>query len=284
VPDDYSTIQAAVDAALPDCTIVVRDGIYTESVDVNKPLTIRSENGSAGTIVQASAYDHVFEVAADRVIISGFTVRGVYVSGIFATGVYLYGAECCSIANNRISGSVCGVYLKSSSANTITGNIISDNPSGGISLVESSDRNRVVCNTISGISNPGIELFYSNQNVLLNNTVSNSFCGVDLVGSTGNQVYLNNFTDNSINTYSADSSNTWHSTTTLCYAYGGKRYTNHLGNHWSDYGGSDFNGDGIGDTAYSIGSDEDGHPLMEPFDKYTWIGECLIYLPLMMRR
>ena len=41
VPDDYPTIQAAVAAASHGDTIIVRDGTYTENVDVNKEhLTI----------------------------------------------------------------------------------------------------------------------------------------------------------------------------------------------------------------------------------------------------
>lgn len=41
VPDSYPTIQAAVDAASPGDTIIVRDGTYRENIDVNKRLTIK---------------------------------------------------------------------------------------------------------------------------------------------------------------------------------------------------------------------------------------------------
>ena len=55
VPDDYATIQGAVDAASPGDTIIVRDGTYIENVDVNKDhLTIQSENGAEATIVKAA--------------------------------------------------------------------------------------------------------------------------------------------------------------------------------------------------------------------------------------
>jgi len=41
-----------------------------------------------------------------------------------------------------------------------------------------------------------------------------------------------------------------------------------MGNYWDTYTGPDADNDGIGDTAYSIGSDEDNHPLMERFGHY----------------
>ena len=48
VPDNYDTIQEAVDNASSGDMIIVKDGVYNENVDVNVTnLTIRSENGSA---------------------------------------------------------------------------------------------------------------------------------------------------------------------------------------------------------------------------------------------
>ena len=69
VPDDYTKIQWAVDNATSGDTIIVRDGTYTENVDVNKEhLTIKSENGAEVTIVQAaSSDDDVFTVTENWV-------------------------------------------------------------------------------------------------------------------------------------------------------------------------------------------------------------------------
>ncbi len=52
VPDDYPTIQEAIDASGGRNTIIVRDGRYTEHVNVgNKGIILRSENGPANCII-----------------------------------------------------------------------------------------------------------------------------------------------------------------------------------------------------------------------------------------
>jgi hypothetical protein len=124
VPDDYSTIQQAVNAASPGDTIIVRDGSYTENVDVNKQLTIQSEHGSASTIVQANnSNDHVFEVTVDWVNISGFTVQGA--TGLGKAGIYLEtGVDHCTISGNNASNNEYDIHLSFlCNYNTITNNI-----------------------------------------------------------------------------------------------------------------------------------------------------------------
>ncbi len=50
VPDDYVKIQWAVSNASTGDTIIVRDGIYSESINANKQ-SIKSENGSENCII-----------------------------------------------------------------------------------------------------------------------------------------------------------------------------------------------------------------------------------------
>ena len=109
MPDDYAKIQWAVDNATAGDTIIVRDGTY---------LTIKSENGSASTIVQAAHLnDHVFEVTANYVNISGFRItgsRGVWGMpglGIVASGIGLYTANYRNVSDNILSENACGIHL-----------------------------------------------------------------------------------------------------------------------------------------------------------------------------
>src|SRR4030067_2374091 len=53
VPDDYPTIQAAMNAASQGDTIYVKTGTYYENVIVNKPLTLVGES-KENTIVDGS--------------------------------------------------------------------------------------------------------------------------------------------------------------------------------------------------------------------------------------
>ena len=243
VPDDYPMIQAAVDAGSPGDIIIVRDGIYTENIEVNKPhLTIISENGAENCIVQAANLnDHVFYVTADHVNIRGFTVGGASVT---PSSVYLADVDYCNISNNIASSNNYGIYLYKSNSNLISNNIASNNDASGICLDTS-----------------------SNSNIISNNIASNNNdYGICLVDSKNNEIYLNNFVNDGKNVNSYRSPNAWNSAEKITYTYNGNAYTSFLGNYWDDYMGSDANRDGIGDIPYRIDLDNDFYPLMMPVE------------------
>ena len=270
VPDHYSTIQAAVNAASPGDTIIVRDGIYTENVNVYKSVNIHSQNGAASTIVQAAdPNDYVFEVMADYVNISGFTVKGATGAG----AIHVYSSSNTTILGNNciFNGGAGGISLWSSNNNTVSRNNCDSNSGGGIYL-DNSTNNVIHDNKCSFNSDFGISLnSSSSNNTIFANHASGSYFGICFnYLSSNNRIYLNNFSDNTIaNVSSFNSSNAWNSPEQITYTFNGNTYANYLGNYWSDYTGGDSNGDGIGDTPYVIATPEqDNYPLREPFENY----------------
>jgi len=185
MPADYAQIQWAVDNASEGDTIIVRDGTYTENVDVNKRLTIHSENGTATCIVNAaSTHDHVFEVTANYVNISGFTIIGATV--FQKAGVYIDSVGHCNISNNIVSNNKLGIYLDSSSCNTVTNNNASMNEDVNI-ILSLSTLNTLINNTAL-YSGTGILIQYSSDNMLLNNTISENVYGISLFLSCDNNL------------------------------------------------------------------------------------------------
>ena len=107
--DDYTTIQAAINAAQPGDTIYVRAGEYNETVTINKLVKLygafgdvaagdSDRNGTDETVVQGGI---ILSDGADGTTIDGFTIAdGATVQGQLA-GIYLAaGATNVIIENN----------------------------------------------------------------------------------------------------------------------------------------------------------------------------------------
>jgi len=281
-------IQDAVNNATGGETICVKDGTYRENVNVNTAnLTIKSENGTANCIVNAmNPSDHVFNITADWVNITGFTVENATAVG--KAGIYLgSGVNDCNVSGNNATNNCYGIYLfAGSSYNTLTNNNASNNTYYGIRLYSSSN-NTLSNNTCSNNAQYGICLEHSshstvsnntansnhlgiclnsssNSNMLINNTASNNTWGIDVGGSSNNTIY-NNYFNNMNNAYD-DGTNIWNTTNSTGPNIIGGPYMG--GNYWADYTGNDTNEDGLGDTPYNItgGSNKDFLPLV------TYIG------------
>jgi predicted outer membrane repeat protein len=105
VPDDYSTIQAAINAATDGDTIIVRPGTYMENIDyLGKEITVRSEQGPLVTIIDGNQAGHVvlIESVPGIPVIEGFTLRNGYLADSNGAGIRCFNASAL-IKNNIIT-------------------------------------------------------------------------------------------------------------------------------------------------------------------------------------
>jgi parallel beta-helix repeat protein len=180
------------------------------------------------------------------------------------SGIIIFRGAYDQIRNNRI------IDCKSYNNGFQSGG---DYTKGGI--VITSHYNRYIENTIiqgcEVYNNAGDGIFsmdFASGTTITNNTLhNNGWYGINVSGTNHNDlIYHNNLIDNGQNAYDTSSNLWWN-------------ITIQEGNYWSDYTGTDVNGDGIGDTPYNIPGDsnQDLYPFMYPNGwippSYVWVDD-----------
>lgn len=124
-------------------------------------------------------------------------------------GMRLVNSHGNEVSGNRLLGNkYSGMFLYASDRNQVTGNNASKNSQNGISLLSCSE-NIIRDNTVNGNVASGIWLNLSNDNQLYQNNISNSPIGLDVMHSTGNRVFHNNFLGNDEHSQDTDGINSW---------------------------------------------------------------------------
>lgn len=122
VPDDYGSIQSAIDIALEGDTVLVSAGIYYETIDfLGKGITVISVDGSDLTHIDGGVSEGSVVTFSNSElkssILDGFDIRNG--SAEDGAGVYILGASPvirnCSIASNSASRFGAGVFLENAS-------------------------------------------------------------------------------------------------------------------------------------------------------------------------
>ena len=212
----------------------------------NQSLYIIAEEGATITIrdstIRNLGMDDAVTIRADGAVIENNVFRGNYLAISIMSSHN-------RIINNTISEGVFGIHECSGSDNTIANNVVSKMVRVGMFITGPSSR--VISNRICDVWERGINIESQNATVS-GNTIEN--CGQGIVaGGNNNTFYHNNFIANRSHVGGTGNN---------CWYYEGE------GNFWSDYQGSDANGDGIGDTPYHIGPHAvDNYPLMTPYDQ-----------------
>lgn len=203
-PGNYTTIQAAINAASVGDVIYVFSKTYSENVIVSKSLALIGEDKQT-TIVDAGSTGSAVTITSDSVDISGFTLTN---SGPLSgdAGVRLDSVHSCTVTDIIATSNTDGVYLYSSGTNTISQvESYSNFWSGMILLFSSSnylDRNDVHSNFFSGIS-----LDRSSSNSVRWSNVTDNLNQIVLVGDFANTIAYNNISDGSRGIWLDDSEN-----------------------------------------------------------------------------
>jgi parallel beta-helix repeat protein len=189
-------------------------------------------------------------------IVTSVDSLGNNVTANNAGGVFLKNVENVVVKNLIIKNCQIGIYLERCSKVTVSGNIITGThvPVPGLQLTAGifawyGSANIITENQLTN-NYKGIYVG-SQENIITSNNLTYSSYGI-LIGSSNNHIYQNNFINNTVQAYLYEGTvNVWDNGS--------------VGNYWSDYNGSDWNWDGIGDTPYVIDeNNKDNYPLLYP--------------------
>jgi parallel beta-helix repeat protein len=206
VPDQYSTIQQAINSANGGDTVYVRNGVYAETLTISKPLNLMGEN-TQSTIINGGNIGNVVQVSSNNIAISGFTIENAGTSEWTGRGfpdscislqdssfvkvtntiltkatvaIWSYDSSNSVISDNLVFGTTTmGIIVYGDTNVTVSGCYVKDCGLVGLHLDGSSVDCKIINNTVIGCSE-GIDIEKSNQNlirqcVLLNDNLSLSF-------------------------------------------------------------------------------------------------------------
>jgi len=168
------------------------------------------------------------------------------------------------LQQNRFSACIGGIALMYSKGNRIVGNELAANRDFGILCLQL-EGSRVAGNRLRG-NGRGLLLQNSGTNELTGNELAGNGIGAYLTsGSEDNLLAGNRFLRNLVQVYQD------HAGTNAWFREG-------RGNYWSDYTGFDWNGDGVGDSAYQLQTASSALLARRPAARWFWMSPALALL------
>jgi hypothetical protein len=182
VPEEYSTIQAAVNAAVPGDMVSIGpntnpDGAYHESVRVKTPnITIRGRDRNTVILDGQYKLDDGFEVLADNVVIENMTARHFVGNGFYWTGVTGYrGSYLTAYANGDY-----GIYSYSATNGQFDHSLAAGHPDSGFYIGACHPCNALITNVISEDNALGFSGTNAGGNLVISNSIwRNNMSGID---------------------------------------------------------------------------------------------------------
>ena len=200
VPDDYPTIRYAINSANSGDTVYVKEGTYSGTIYITKPITLQGASGK--TVINDWVIDGkaAILITSNNVTVKGMTIDNPSSNTMWneKRGIHLLGVSNCIIIDNFITNCDygAGIWLYQASNNLIKDNTV-ENGADGISLGLSTNNN-VINNTLRGNSN-GISLYNNaDNNTFIGNYLHHNTIGIDLDESNGNEFSANEISSSNI--------------------------------------------------------------------------------------
>jgi len=187
----YMNVSDAINNVTWDGTVIIKKGLYTENIVINKPIDLRGLDRNNTTIVGKG---HAICIVADGVTINNLTILGGYY------GIQVYGSRCYFINLNLLNCEFYGINFMKSDYSNVTGCHLRNND--GFRPYEAgiycylSNHNSFIDNSFSDMSS-GLVLYDSNHNFIDNNIFSFASEGISLENqsSENNITCTNKFND-----------------------------------------------------------------------------------------
>jgi len=206
VPEDYATIQQAIDFAPGGALIRIAAGTYPETLLIRKPLTLIGAANAGTRIGTDHSDDAIITVRASNVTLQNLNV----VNGNY--GILVEESQGVNILNNRVGYAwFAGIRLSRASA-TIIGNTVRETLGTygmGIELANTVSRPPTLIrqNIISANAQEGIVLHNALATIELNRLMSNGLHGISIAEMSQATVRANTLDDNAdASIYVSDSS------------------------------------------------------------------------------
>src|SRR6266496_1811896 len=173
VPEQYSTIQAAVNAAVPGDLVSIGpsnnpDGTYHESVRVKTSgITIRGRDRNTVILDGQYKLDDGFEVLADNVVIENMTARHFEGNGFYWTGVTGYRGSYLTAYNNGDYG----IYSYSATEGQFDHSLTAGHPDSGFYIGACHPCNALITNVISEDNALGFSGTNAGGNLVISNSI-----------------------------------------------------------------------------------------------------------------